>query len=89
MSSAIAFTDALTAKHGGRINQQDHSGAHGLLRSILGNRFPKAQETHLRRILAQKDTAQYSARYISLDEARTMLEHLEQYALWAAIEFDR
>jgi hypothetical protein len=33
-----------------------------MLRDALGNRLPRAQETRLRRILAEKDPAQYGAR---------------------------
>lgn len=60
-----------------------------LLKDVLGDRLPQGQETRLRRILAKKDTAQYGARYLTVDEARTLLSHLQDYAAWATREFDR
>lgn len=76
VNAAIAFTDALTATYAGRVNQQDHAAAIGALRHALGNRLPQKQETHLRRILDQKDEVQYGVRVRSPDDASTMLDHL-------------
>lgn len=50
-SSAIAYTDALTARYGGRVNQKSHDAAVKALRNALGNNLPKAQETRLIRLL--------------------------------------
>lgn len=83
VNSAIAYTDALTAYYGGRINQKDHSAAVKTLRAALGNRLPKSQENCLARILNQKDEAQYGARSGRLTRAVQLLEDLKQFAEWA------
>jgi uncharacterized protein (UPF0332 family) len=87
--AAIAYADALTAKYGDRINQKDHSSAPKVLRDVFGNRLPKAQETALRQILAQKDDAEYGARTSSLAEAKDLLANLDSFAKWAESELDR
>jgi hypothetical protein len=89
VNAAIAFADALTAKHAGRINQKDHAAAVTALRDALGNRFPTAQETRLRRILGEKDEIQYGARLKTTLDAERMLEHLEAFATWAEAELRR
>jgi hypothetical protein len=83
VSSAIAYTDALTARHGGRVNQKDHDAAVKALRAALGNTLPRAQENRLARILKQKDEAQYGARQGRLTRAMELLEELREYAGWA------
>jgi hypothetical protein len=87
--AAIAYTDALTAKFAGRVNQQDHSGAVKMLRDALGNRLPRAQESRLRRILGEKDAAQYGARLKTLTDARRLLVQLAEFAAWAEDELSR
>ncbi len=81
--AAIAFTDALTAKYGSRVNQQDHAGAVTALRDALANRLPQEQAHRLARILAEKDSAEYSPRRLRIEEAQKLLVHLEAYAEWA------
>ncbi|MCE2657302.1 MAG: hypothetical protein ACOVOG_01195 [Rubrivivax sp.] len=39
VTAAIAYSDAVTAKARGIVNQQDHQGAPRLLREVLGNRL--------------------------------------------------
>ena len=87
--SAIAYTDALTAKFAGRVNQQDHAGAVKALRGALGNRLASDQERRLVRILGEKDAAQYGARVKRKPEAVRLLADLEKFAAWAEIELTR
>jgi len=86
VTAAIAFSDAVTAIHAGSVNQQNHAGAVAALRDALGNRLPVAQETHLRRILGEKDGVQYGTRLRSMADAASLLEHLEQFATWVETE---
>ncbi len=87
--SAIAYSDALTAKFKGRVNQKDHRAVAKALRDALGNRFPVAQETRLSRILSSKDDVQYGARTSTAGEALRMLELLREFAQWAEEEMTR
>jgi len=89
VNAAIAFGDAITAKHGGVVNTQDHAGAPRLLREVLRERLPSEHETRFRKILAEKDAAQYGARPLSLATARQRLLDLERIAVWAVDELDR
>jgi len=87
--AAIGYADALTAKFAGRVNQQGHGGAVKMLRDALGNRLPKPQENRLRRILAEKDAAQYGARLKSKADAERLLTQLLDFAKWAESESSR
>jgi hypothetical protein len=87
--AAIAYTDALTAKFAGRANQQDHGAAVKNLRDALGNRLPRAQENRLRRILSEKDVAQYGARLKTKADAERLLAQLVEFAKWAEAELGR
>jgi len=89
VNAAIAYTDALTATFANKVNQQDHAAAVKTLRGALGNRFPKAQETRLIRLLGAKDQAQYGGRLMSLADAKSLLEQLEEYAKWVETEMIR
>jgi hypothetical protein len=89
VNAAIAFTDALTAKYIGRVNQQNHTAAVEALRDALGNRLPVAQETRLRRILGEKDEVQYGTRTKTKVEADRLLAHLESFAAWAEAKLQR
>lgn len=81
--AAIAFGDALTARRASVINQQDHAAAPRLLRDVMRDLLPDAQERHYQRILRLKDEVQYGARTTPLDDARRLLEELEAFARWA------
>ncbi len=81
--AAIAYGDGLTAKRALVINQQDHAAAPRLLRDVLRDTLPEAQERRYRRILGFKDEVQYGARTASMDEARRLLAELENFARWA------
>lgn len=81
--AAIAYGDSLTAKRAQVINQQDHAAAPRLLRDVLRNTLPEAQERRYRRILGVKDEAQYGARRASPEEAQRLLTELEAFARWA------
>ena len=81
--AAIAYGDSLTARRAQVINQQDHAAAPRLLRDVLQNTLPDAQERRYRRILGYKDEVQYGTKSASVEEARRLLESLETFAQWA------
>jgi hypothetical protein len=89
VTSAIAYTDALTAKLSGRVNKQDHSAAVRALRDALGKRLSDEQERRLRRILSEKDAAQYGARAKSKADAIKLLGDLEKFAPLVELELAR
>ena len=60
-----------------------------MLRDALGNRLPRAQETRLRRILAEKDAAQYGARLKTRTDAQRLLAQMVEFAAWAESELSR
>jgi hypothetical protein len=51
--------------------------------------LPDAQEKRLRRLLGEKDAAQYGARIKRVKEAQQLLRELEEFARWAEEELDR
>ena len=81
--AAIAYTDALTAEYGGRVNQKDHATIVKLLRDTLGKALPDAQERRLSRLLEHKDEIQYGARVGRSDDAARMVAQLDDFATWA------
>lgn len=81
--AAIAYGDSLTAKRAQVINQQSHAAAPRLLRDVLQNTLPEAQERRYRRILGFKDEVQYGAKAAQLEEAIRLLADLESFARWA------
>lgn len=81
--AAIAYGDCLTAKRAGVVNQQDHAAAPRLLRDVLQNTLPDAQERRYRRIVGFKDEVQYGARAAPVEEAARLLRDLESLARWA------
>jgi hypothetical protein len=83
VTAAIAYSDAITAKARGVVNQQDHQGAPRLLREVLGNRLPDKQEKFFRKLLGRKDEVNYGARSTTLDEAQRLLAELDDFAAWA------
>lgn len=83
VNAAIAYTDALTSKFKGKANQQDHSGAVTLLRDALGNRISQKQLNQLSIILDVKDEVEYGPRIGRMDEARRIMDALEQFGAWA------
>jgi hypothetical protein len=89
VSAAIGYADALTAKYGGTVNQQDHAAVVKAVRAALGNRVPEAALKQLGRILREKDAAQYGARFGRLDHARELLADLDELAEWAEQELGR
>jgi hypothetical protein len=89
VNAAVGYADAITAARSGRVNQQDHSGIHKLLRDALGERLPEIQATRLRRILSMKDAAQYGARLLRKDEALRLLDDAEAFVRWAETELTR
>ncbi len=82
-NSAIAYSDALTARYAGKFNKQDHRAAPKLLRDALGKELPREQETCFSRILGHKDEAQYGTRSKRRDEAELLLKDLERFAAFA------
>jgi hypothetical protein len=89
VNAAIAYTDALTAKFSDRINQQDHAGAVKALRDALGERLLDTQAKRLRRILGEKDPAQYGVRFHRKSDALRLLADVEEFARWAESELVR
>ncbi|AZO31516.1 MAG: hypothetical protein EOQ29_07670 [Mesorhizobium sp.] len=83
INCAIAYSDALTAKLRGEINQDDHQAVVKLLRAALGKALPAKQETSLRALLEQKDEVQYGSRAKTRNDAEKALERLEEFAAWA------
>lgn len=83
ITAAIAYSDAITAKARGIVNQQDHQGAPRLLREVLGNQVPDKQERFFRKLLGRKDEVNYGARSTALDEAQRLLAELDEFAAWA------
>lgn len=83
ITAAIAYADAITGKLKGAVNQRDHQRAPMLLRETLGHRLPDRQERAFRRLLGRKDEVNYGARSSTLDEARRLLEELDDFAVWA------
>lgn len=81
--AAIAYGDALTAWRAQVVNQQDHAAAPRLLRDVLRDTLPDAQEKRYRRILGVKDEVQYGTRSTPLDEATRLLDDLLAFAQWA------
>ena len=81
--AAIAYGDCLTAWRAQVVNQQDHAAAPRLLRDVLRDMLPTAQEKRYRRILGVKDEVQYGARSTPLDEANRLLGDLQDFARWA------
>ena len=89
VNAAIAFSDALTATHAGKVNQKNHAAAVETLRDALGKRLPGAQETNLRRILDEKDAVQYGTIARRKSDAEALLARLEAFASWAEGEMKR
>lgn len=87
VNAAIAYADALTALKNSTKNQKDHGAVVKLLRDAFGKALPKAQESHLSRILGLKDEVQYGAKRGRIAEARALLGHLKKFAEWAEQQF--
>ncbi len=81
--AAIAYTDALTATYGGRVNQKDHAAAVKLLRGVLEKALPDAQERRLALLLGRKDETAYGASIGRTEEAWQTVESLDQFGSWA------
>jgi hypothetical protein len=86
-NAAIAYADALTAKRKAQVNRRDHRSAVKLLRDVLGNELPDAQEKRLRRIVEAKDDVQYGATRGRVQDARKMMDDLEKFAAWVEESF--
>lgn len=89
VDATIAYADAVTARRGGRINQQDHQVLGDLLRAILGKRLPNQQLAHLKAILSEKDAVSYGARPGNAAQAQRLLERLDAFAAWVEEELAR
>lgn len=83
VAAAIGYSDAITAKGRGVVNQQDHQAAPRLLRELLGNRLPDKHEKFFRKLLGRKDEVNYGARSTTLEEAQRVLVELDEFAAWA------
>jgi len=80
--AAVGYGDAVTARARGVVNRQDHQALPRAVRDALGNRIPEAELGRLRRILAEKNAADYGARYSNLAPARAVLADLQRLAQW-------
>lgn len=87
--AAVAYADTLTAAVGGVVNQGEHDTVINTLRTVLGKDLPKAQETHLRMLLARKDQVQYGASFDPVIDAQKLAEHANAFAAWAELELAR
>lgn len=65
------------------VHQSDYAAAPRLLRDVLRNTLPDAQERRYRRILGFKDEAQDGPRTLPLAEAARPVIDLEAFARWA------
>lgn len=83
VTASIGYADAITAKHKGVVNKQDHQAASRLLREVLGNSLPEKQEKFFRRLLGRKDEVNYGARSTTLEEAERLVAELDEFAAWA------
>ena len=83
VTAAIAYSDAITAKARGVVNQQDPQRAPRLLREVLGNRLPEGQDRFFRKLLGRKDEVNYGTRSTTLEEAQRLLSALDDFAVWA------
>lgn len=81
--AVIAYADAVTARKAQVVNQLDHGSAPRLLREVLGNNLPDAQERRLRRLLGRKDEIQYGVRHVPLDDAQQVVSDLDAFGTWA------
>jgi hypothetical protein len=81
--AAIAYGDCLTAWRAQVVNQQDHAAAPRLLRDVLRDTLPAAEEKRYRRILGVKDEVQYGTRATPPEEAQRLLADLQAFARWA------
>ncbi|MDB5817912.1 MAG: hypothetical protein JWQ11_1552 [Rhizobacter sp.] len=83
VTATIGYADAITAKHKGIVNKQDHQVAPRPLREALGNGLPDKQEKFFRRLLGRKDEVNYGARSTSHGEAERLIAELDDFAVWA------
>lgn len=89
VDAAIAYGDAVTARRGNRVNQENHQALPALLRAVVGNRITTAQLGDLQAIVRAKDAASYGVRPGSYQEAERLLERLDAFAAWAQAELNR
>jgi hypothetical protein len=84
--SAIAFSDALCVRFGGRKSTSaDHAEAVKLLRATLGARLPAEMEKLLGRVLSEKDRFEYQGYVATMREAETLFSKAERFGAWAEL----
>lgn len=77
--AAIAFVDAATIHAGGRKSTStDHGTVTRLLRDILGNRLPAAEERAIASLISQKDQFEYQGYVARWSEATRLLQRAER-----------
>ncbi|HEV2160712.1 MAG TPA: hypothetical protein VGR52_00540 [Stellaceae bacterium] len=59
------------------------------MRDVIGERLPNDQERGLRRILGEKDAAQYGAQAKRKADALRILADIHAFAKWAESEVNR
>lgn len=82
--AAIAFVDAVTIHAGGRKSTStDHGAVTRLLRDVLGNRLPAAEEKAIAALMSQKDQFEYQGYVARWSEATRLLQRAERVGSWA------
>jgi len=79
---AIAYSDSLTARFAQVTNTTDHAQAPKLLKEVLGDRLPQAQQTRLSRLIGRKDEAHYGPHHLTRSEARKVFDDFQKLAIW-------
>ena len=80
--AAIGYGDALSARFGGTLNQNDHAALPATIRAAMGNQADAGQLARLKRILDEKDVASYGARLGRTEAARDLLVQLQRLGAW-------
>ena len=81
-SAAIGYADAVTSRHKGIVNQDQHEKALPLLRAAVGNKIPPTVGKALGSILKEKSTSQYGVRRGRMETATKLFSSLEVIATW-------
>ncbi len=82
--AAIAVNDALTiAYREVKSAEGDHRRAADVLQQALGPLVPAAQLSRLLSVLGTKDRISYGGTFYRLEEARRILDEVQEFATWA------
>lgn len=83
--AAIAYTDALTIRHGGvKSKGEDHMAAAALLRQVIAlDEHGLAGARHLERLISEKNRVSYEGDLFTRKDAELLWKHLQRYRDWA------